>query len=292
MASNHLNEGAIIDERYVVRTEIGIGNMATVYLAEDAIAQRSVAIKVMSERLVGRPDRERRFFNEDRFQALLANHPNVVRTYGHGRVSGPDSAPYLAMEHVAGPSLGLLITVKKCLEPEHVVHLGLGIANGLRAIHRAGIVHRDVKPDNILVAIAQSRETADEVAKIADFGLAIQLTDAQGAQVSRMTHHLAIPGSSGYIAPEATSFAVPSPSMDVFGLGMVLLEALTGINPYAETSREAYLEEIARPEWAIPSAALAEVACAPLRALVAECTQRDPNARPTIDEVIGRLETI
>lgn len=286
-----IESGTIVDDRYIVRQKIGRGNMATVYLATDELANREVAIKIMSARLVGRPDRVRRFFNEHRFTTIVGRHDNIVFTYGDGRLGGEDGTPYLVMERVIGPSLELMIALDRRLEAPRAARVILGVAKALQVVHAVGIVHRDIKPGNILIAVP---ETGDgEVPKLADFGLAVHVRDdGNGALRPRMTLHDQLPGSSGYMAPELVDRVQPHASADVFGLGMVLAEALVGRNPYYGIAREDYLAEVTRPDWSLAERVLTQIESEPLRSLVVDCTRRDPRDRPSVADVIARLEPI
>jgi len=288
-AIDGLDLGTIIDNRYVVRQKIGRGNMATVYLATDEMADSEVAIKIMSDRLVGRPERVQRFFNEHRFAARVGRHDNVVCTFGDGRIGGDEGTPYLVMERVIGPSMAFMIALEERLAPAHATRIALGIARGLQAMHEAGVVHRDIKPSNIMIAVSESRDV--EVPKIADFGLAVLLQHEDSGELRpRLTLHEQIPGSAGYMAPEAVGRVPPHPSADVFGFGMLLAEALVGRNPCEGIVRDDYLAEVTREDWSVPERVLDQIESAPLRSLVVACTRRVPEDRPTVAEVIQRLE--
>jgi len=265
--------------------------MATVYLATDELTNSEVAVKLMSPRLVGRPEREQRFFNECRFIGRVGRHDNVVVMLGDGRINGKDGAPYLVMERVIGPSLEFLLAIEDRLGSERAARIALGVAKGLQATHAAGVVHRDVKPGNVVVAQPDD-DSEVEVAKLLDFGLAAVIPDGTEGAQSRLTLHGQIPGSAGYMPPESTTCLEPDPSADVFGLGMLLVEILVGKPPYESMSRPEYLAEVTRDGWSLSQSVLDQIESVSLRSLVVACTRSDPRDRPTMAEVILRLEAV
>ncbi len=287
--SDGIDEGTVVDSRYRICQEIGRGNMGTVYLATDELTGREVALKVMSQRLIGRRDRVQRFLNEYEFSIKVGRHENVVATLAQGRLDGDDGVPYLVMERIVGPSLDLMLAMHRRLDPEQASRIALGIAKGVEAMHRAGVVHRDIKPSNVIVA--QLDDGKGGTAKLLDFGLATNAKGPhEGEQRPRLTLHEQIPGSSGYMAPEVAEHAEPHTSADVFGFGMVLVELLTGCNPYDGASRGEYLVEVSRRDWMLPPAVLEQLQVSGLDALVMACTQRLPENRPRMAEVVRHLE--
>lgn len=290
LAPDGVGQGTVVDRRYIVQQEIGRGNMATVYLATDELAGREVALKIMHARLLGRPDKIERFFNEHRFATRIGPHENIVATLADGRVNGTGGAPYLVMERVVGVSLDVLRALERDFGTERIARLVLGVANGLRAVHEAGVVHRDVKPGNVLVA---RTDDGVEIAKLLDFGLAVDLQPTgPGSAAGRLTLAGQLPGSAGYMPPEAVSYATPHPAADVFGLGVLLAETTIGRQPYDGVGRDEYLADIAREDWSFPGRVLDRIESPTLRALVRDCTRREPEARPPIDEVIQRLAAV
>ncbi len=291
LAADDLDPGTVVDRRYVIQQEIGRGNMSTVYLARDELVNRDVVLKIMSARLLARPDRVQRFFNEHRFVARVGRHDNIVTTLGDGRTDGDRGAPYLVMERVVGLSLDIKRALERDFEPERAARITLGVARGLRAVHAAGVVHRDVKPGNVLIARGEDGET--EVAKLLDFGLAVLMGASEpGDAPRRLTRAGQLPGSAGYMPPESVIYAEPHPSADVFGLGVLLAETIVGRPPYDGVPRDEYLADIAREDWSFPPRVLDRIESPELHELVVDCTQRDPVDRPALDEVIARLETL
>jgi len=201
--------------RYRIERELGRGGMATVYLARDEELGRPVALKVLPEHLAGDEAFRARFVRESRLAGRLA-HPNIVRVYDVGEADG---RPFIVMEYVPGASLA----ESPRLPVAHVVDLGVQACAGLQHAHDAGLIHRDVKPANLLV-----RE--DGVLKIADFGI------ARAAESTRHTMAGTLLGTAAYLAPELIAGADATPAADVYGLGAVLYELLTGRPPYAFSS--------------------------------------------------------
>jgi serine/threonine protein kinase len=203
----------MIGERFRIERPLGRGGMATVYLAHDQELGRPVAVKVL-ESLAADGESRRRFLREARLAARLS-HPNVVTVYDAGEHG---DTPYIVMEYVEGETLAELFARRGRLPPEEVVALGRQACAGLQHAHDAGLVHRDVKPQNLLIR-------TDGTLKISDFGI------ARAAEVTQITSAGTILGTAGYLAPEQAFGEEASAAADVYGLGAVLYEALTGRPP-------------------------------------------------------------
>lgn len=213
----------MIGERFRLERRLGRGGMASVHLARDEELDRPVAVKVL-DALAGDDEARRRFVREARLAARLS-HPNVVAVYD---VGDRDGVPYIVMEYVEGETLAELLAGRGRLAPEEAVRLAVQVCAGLEHAHAAGLVHRDVKPQNLLVG-------TDGTVKISDFGI------ARAAEATRMTTEGTILGTAGYLAPEQLAGGEITPAADVYGVGAVLYEALTGRPPVAVRS----LEELA-----------------------------------------------
>src|SRR3954454_7091739 len=172
--------------------------MAAVYLAHDEELNRPVAVKVLAEHLADDADFRARFLQESKLASRLS-HPNVVQVYDAGETDG---RPYIVMEYVSGDTLAH----RGKLSYEQVVPLALQACAGLQHAHAAGLVHRDVKPANLLV-----RE--DDVLKIADFGI------ARAAELTRLTQHGTILGTAAYLSPEQAAGAEVTAATDIYSLG-------------------------------------------------------------------------
>jgi serine/threonine protein kinase len=248
---------------YAIEAELGRGGMGIVLRAFDPALQRRVAVKVL------RPDRaddqaKARFVQEARAAAQL-NHDHVVRI--HAVVNPPEGVPYFIMEYVAGPTLTELVRSKGSLPPGEAVGLIVQIADGLVAAHAAGLIHRDVKPSNILIDPDTGR------AKITDFGLA-----RLGTTVSKLTQEGVLAGTPAYMSPEQVQASEHLDGRtDVYSLGMTLYEALTGKNPFhgaAHVVLQQVLAEEPRPPRQLDDRIPRDVETICLKALAKEPNRR------------------
>ena len=208
--------GHVLDDRYEVVKKLARGGMATVYVAHDLRLSRTVAIKVMNEGLGDTDEFAERFDAEARAAARLT-HPNVVSVFDQG---SDDGRPYIVMEYVPGFTLRQVITREAPMDPRRAVELIEPVCAALAAAHAAGLIHRDVKPENVLISERGQ-------VKVADFGLARAVT----AQSHAGTAGLVI-GTVSYIAPELVTKGRADPRSDVYSLGIVLYEMLTGRKPH------------------------------------------------------------
>jgi predicted Ser/Thr protein kinase len=232
--------------------EIGRGGMGRVYRARDRKLDRIVAVKFLPPELASLPDFRERLEREARALARLA-HPNVVAVHDLGR---EDEAPYIVMEYAEGRPLSELLP----LPLDRALDVALQTASALAAAHRAGIVHRDVKPENVLV------DDAGRV-KVADFGIARLLAPEDE---SRLTSVGGVLGTPRYMAPEALAGAAPGPRMDVYSLGVLVHEMLVGRGSAASES--------------LPPA---------IRAIVARATARAPDDRyASVEEMARELAAV
>lgn len=201
--------------RYLVERTLGDGAMAKVLLAEDRELGRRVAVKLLDEQLAGDRSFRKRFEREARAAASLS-HPNVVTVYDVGEAEG---RPFIVMEHVEGRTLAERLRREGPLPAAEVCRIGREICAGLEHAHAAGLVHRDLKPGNLI-------ERTDGTIKIADFGIALL------AEATELTEAGTIVGTAAYLAPEQAEGDVVTPAADVFTLGVVLYELLTGRQPW------------------------------------------------------------
>jgi tRNA A-37 threonylcarbamoyl transferase component Bud32 len=208
--------GAIIGDRWRVLGLLGDGAMGRVYRAEHVQLGRPVAIKVMAETLLHDEAMKARFGREALVVARL-QHPHVVAALDYGTYAG---RPYLVMEYVDGESLERLIVRQGALGVPRALTLGLQIAHALGAAHKDGIVHRDVKPANVLLAHTE----LGDMAKVTDFGIAAM---AQPGRKALTTVGTSL-GTPGYLAPEQVFSSTVTPAADVYALGATLFEMLTG----------------------------------------------------------------
>lgn len=265
--------GTVLGERYRIGQIIGDGGMGSVYQGTDAVLGREVALKIFRADVTD-PEELRRQQSEARMLAGL-NHPGLVTLFDTGTLmSRGREVPFLVMELVSGVDLrGHLASGP--LPGAEVARLGAELAGALQYIHHRGVVHRDIKPANILL----TRYTADSPLrpKLADFGIARMLDGA------RVTATNMVPGTAAYLSPEQASGVEVGPPADIYSLGLVLLEALTGKVAFpgppleaavARLSRDPDIPQALGPRWT---------------PLLAAMTARDPRARPEASAVAARL---
>lgn len=254
--------------RYRILKPLGQGGMAAVYLAEDPVLRRAVAVKVLRGDLGTQPDWVRRFHDEATAIARLGN-PHVVQVFDFGREAAED---YLVMEFVEGISLSDLLAAKGGrLDEASASAIVCQAAEGLRAAHEAGIIHRDIKPDNLLIR-------RDGTVKIADFGISRILEE-----VSR-TMTGSVFGSPLFMAPEQVEGKNPSGAIDLFALGGVLFRCLSGRHPFEAEHAHAVMWRIVQEDAPRLEAVLPGIS-PDLDALVASMHGRDPSSRPRAHEV-------
>jgi eukaryotic-like serine/threonine-protein kinase len=206
--------GRLFDGRYDLQGKLGAGGMATVWLAEDTSLHRKVAIKVLAERYAEDEQFVERFRREAQSAAGL-NHPNIVAIYDRGVAEG---TYYIAMEYLEGPTLKDVIDERGGLEPNRAIAFATQILAALRFAHNHGVIHRDIKPQNVVVS-------ADGRLKVTDFGIA-------RAGASQMTEVGSIVGTAQYLSPEQARGEVVGPPSDLYSVGVVLYEMLTGRVPF------------------------------------------------------------
>ena len=262
--------GHVLDGRYEILRKLARGGMATVYLASDRRLTRTVAIKVMHDSLGGDADFVSRFDREARAAARLS-HPNVVAVFDQGMDGG---RPYIVMEYVEGCTLRHVITREAPMEPARALDLLLPVMNAVAAAHEAGIIHRDIKPENVLISDRGQ-------IKVADFGLARAVTAHTATQTGTLI------GTVSYIAPELVTTGKGDTRADVYALGVVLFEMLTGRKPHTGDTpiQVAYSHvhnEIPAPSSQMtPSWRESRHGIPPyVDALVTSATTRDRSARP------------
>ena len=257
--------GRLLDRRYRLTGLLARGGMATVYRALDERLERPVAVKVMHRGLADDPDFVARFTREARSAARLSA-PEVVAVYDQGR-DEQTGAAYLVMEHVEGRDLRALLRDRGVLSPARALSLLEPVLRALAAAHRAGIVHRDVKPENVLLG-------DDGRVKVADFGL------ARAVQTSELTSTTGLLiGTVAYLAPEQIERGTADARTDVYAAGVVLWEALTGAPPYAADTPMQVAYRHVHEDVPAPSTVVGGIPPA-LDDLVVRATRRDPALRP------------
>ena len=253
----------MLADRYELDHEIGRGGMGSVWLGHDVVLDRTVAVKQIGMgHGGGEPDLERA--EREAHLAARINHQNVVAVFD---LVDEDGHQWLVMEHVDGPTLAAVIADRGALSPGELTPLVRQVAGALAAAHEHGIVHRDVKPSNILL-------TSGGVAKLSDFGVARAQADASLTQTGIVT------GSPAYLSPEVASGRTATAASDVWSLGATLFHALTGHPPYEVGDNVlGAMYRIVHDEPPRPDVG------GPLSDLVVAMMQHDPQARPTMADV-------
>jgi beta-lactam-binding protein with PASTA domain len=256
--------GRLVDGRYEVRSRIARGGMATVYLALDRRLDREVALKVMHRNLSGDDEFAERFVREARAAARLS-HPNVVQVFDQG---SDGEVLYLAMEYLPGRTLRQAISDRGALTAREALSVLEPVLDALAAAHRAGIVHRDVKPENVLL-------TDDGRVKVADFGLA----RAGGGGFGSSGRGTTLLGTVAYMSPELVSRGIADARADVYAAGVLLFETLTGRQPFAGDDPTTIAYRHVHDSVPVPSTLVAQLPME-LDDLVAAATAHDPDDRP------------
>ena len=252
-----------LSERYRLEGRIGQGGMAVVYSGVDTVLRRRVAVKVLREQLAADADFVQRFYTEAQHAAKLS-HPNIVNIYDVGR-EGENY--FIVMELVDGATLGEMIEKDGALPEPVAIDFAAQICSGLAYAHRQGLLHRDVKPANILI-------TKDDVVKLSDFGIARAVT----TQTMTMTAPGLVMGSVYYLSPEQAQGHELRETSDLYSLGVVLYQMLTGKLPYTgESPVTVALKHVSSP---IPALDAEDVPISPaLAAIVRKLLQKDPSDR-------------
>ncbi len=254
--------GQLLDGRYRVGSWIARGGMATVYLGIDTKLDRTVALKIAHTELAGDQEFVRRFTGEARSVARLSS-PNVVAVFDQGC---DGDLLYLVMEYVPGRTLRELLRERGRLGPREALDIINGVLTGLAAAHQAGIIHRDVKPENVLLGEGNT-------VKVADFGLARAASGVSHTRTGMLI------GTAAYLAPEQVSRSTSDARTDVYAAGVMLFEMLTGTQPHTGDSPLAVAHKHVSDVVPAPSSVIPGLPPS-LDALVALATSRDPDLRP------------
>ncbi|WP_336209046.1 Stk1 family PASTA domain-containing Ser/Thr kinase [Nonomuraea sp. LPB2021202275-12-8] len=254
--------GRLLDGRYRIESRIARGGMATVYLALDIRLDRTVALKVMHRSLAEDPAFVRRFIGEAKSVASLS-HPNIVHVFDQGT---DNDVVYLSMEYVPGKTLRDILRERGRVPSREALEIMIPVLAALGAAHQAGLVHRDVKPENVLM-------TDDGRVKVVDFGL------ARAIEATNQTRTGVMIGTIGYMSPEQVTTGGADVRSDVYAAGIMLFELVTGQQPYDGETPMSVAYRHVHDTVAAPSSVAHDVP--PLiDSLVAHATARDPQNRP------------
>ncbi|MBF4458331.1 protein kinase domain-containing protein [Pseudoclavibacter sp. VKM Ac-2867] len=259
--------GVSFGDRYKLSSRIAIGGMGEVWEATDQVIGRTVAIKILKDEYMGDPGFLERFRAEARHAALV-NHEGIANVYDYGEENG---SAYLVMELVPGEALSTVLERERVLPPDQVMDIVSQTALALHAAHKAGLVHRDIKPGNLLI-------TPDRRVKITDFGI------ARIADQVPLTATGQVMGTVQYLSPEQASGHAANPSTDIYSLGIVAYEALAGRRPFTGESQVA----IAMAHINDEPPALPVTVPEPVRNLVLAAIAKKPEDRPVSAEVFAR----
>jgi serine/threonine protein kinase len=239
--------------RYVIERRLGAGGMSTVFMAKDTVLERLVAVKLLAEHLADDQDFVYRFRREALSAAKL-QHPNIVQVFDSGQDPATERH-YIVMEYVDGPSAADMLREHKQLDIDETVRLVRDACHGLDYAHRAGVVHRDVKPGNLLFAEEMG------ATKLADFGI------AKAAEQTRITQVGSVLGTAAYLSPEQARGEEAGPASDIYSLGVCAYQFLTGRLPHEYTS-------------------LTELALKQQQDAVAPVTDYRPEVPPELDDAV------
>ena len=266
--------GTTINSRYDIKMLIGDGGMANVYLAYDRTLKRHVAIKMLRYEL-SKDERFIKRFKRESAQVINLDHPNIVHVYTVGDYK---QQPFIVMEYVKGKTLKDYLREHGALEPQTVIHIMTQLAEGVLYAHQNNIIHRDLKSQNIMI-------TDDQVVKITDFGIALSSNEAD------MTQTNTIMGSVHYLAPELARGNLATERSDIYALGIILYELLTGDVPFkGEGAVNIALQHL---EAEMPSIKLVkEELPNSLDNIISRCTCKLPSDRyHSVDELLNDLNS-
>lgn len=267
-----MTEGALLNDRYQLQEVLGSGGMANVYRARDVVLDRPVAIKVLRKEYSSNDNFQKQFWLEARSAANLS-HPNIVTVHDFGSA---DNLLFIVMEHIPGKDLKHLIRERGRFTAHDGIPLMIQACAGVGYAHRAGLVHCDIKPHNMLVS-------KDMRLKVTDFGIARALATVKPGERSDVVW-----GSPLYFAPEQAAGEPPTPSSDVYSLGVVLYELLTGTPPFTAATAD----ELARMHISAEPVPISEyIPDIPpvLEEIVMKVLSKEPSARYRTADQLGRV---
>ncbi len=258
--------GKTLAGRYVIEDLLGEGGMSTVYRARHKLVDRPCAVKVMSPTLASDPKVRERFRRESKSTQTIA-HPNVIEIFDQGEME--DGIPYIVMELLDGSTLSTLLDAGP-LAPPRALPIMIQIARGIARAHDLGVVHRDLKPDNIFISL---REDGSDLVKLLDVGIARSRTD------TRLTNSGELFWTTHYMAPERITGGEAGPSVDLYALGVIFFEMATARLPFTAPDPATFLIRHMKDPAPAPRSIDPRVPAA-LDALILQLLEKDPRARP------------
>ena len=279
--------GTVIAHRYEILSSVGIGGWGHVYKARHVELNKVVAVKMLHQHLLGNREKVQRFEQEARAACSLA-HENIATVHDYGKIE--NGQPYFVMEYLDGISLESLIKKTRITDVQSAIDLFQQICAGLSAAHRKGIVHRDIKPSNVFV---QTTPDGQHVVKLLDFGLA-KLMYEDGSSMNQLTQTGETLGTPAYMSPEQCTGGKLDPRSDIYSLGCLMYEALSGVQPFAgSTAFECMTRHVGEMPPPLARAAEEVVISPNLENTVFKCLEKQPRNRyQTAMEVQASLNEV
>lgn len=266
--------GDKIDDRYRIASRLATGGMSDVYEANDLVTKRIVSIKVMKESLLSNPENVARFNSESALAASL-NHPNIVHVFGRGVYDG---RPYIVNEFIKGQTLRDKLNFSYTLSLSEACEVMLQLTSAIGYIHRHGIVHRDIKPDNLFLM-------NDGTVKIADFGIAAPIGQANVGD--------SVQGTIYYCSPEVLVGGPALPSNDIYAMGIVFYELLTGTVPFDGENMDKVAMKQVKKKFPEPSHLVPSLPKTIDRIILTACRKRAeeryPSAEAMHDDIVKAM---
>jgi serine/threonine-protein kinase len=266
--------GQVIAERFRIEARVGSGGMGAVYRAEQIGMERRIALKVLRPQYSDNEGVRRRFHLEA-LAASRLTHPNTIRIYDFGETD--EQVLYIAMEFLKGRGLATVIGTEKVLSVKRLIHLMSKVCESLAEAHRNNVVHRDLKPDNIFLCVV---ENDSDYVKVLDFGVAKIITEANQGRAGTLTEAGHLFGTPRYMAPEQCRSELVDGRTDIYALGVIMFQCLTGVLPFSDENPIGimmwHLQRDPPPFMhASPTIRVPE----PIEAIVQRCMKKDPNLR-------------
>lgn len=258
-------EGDTLEERYVILSLLGSGSTCKVYLAQDAVIGRKVAIKVFHARREQQSAKRLLRFQREIKSLSRLSHENIIKLHSAGVLQGRDSQPYMVMDYVHGRTLEEVRTEEEPLSSERIVNLASQIASALFAAHEKGVIHRDIKPGNVYIVETEVNGVTKEVVKLLDFGMS-----RMEEELTRDTQSTSLCGTPAYMSPEQCLGKDVDHRTDIYSVGCLLYELVTGQPPFAGGSNFEVLDKHIRE----PVPTITDYHCDGLLDIIMKCLEK------------------